>query len=173
MKKILILLGIFFGLRGVTLAQEDIPGKMPTMKTELTLIPDSIVIRAKNGTSYIIVTNGNGYITKDAKLFRKIVEHMASDSPVDGLDKFVLIEGTSIGALSKFYRTEFKGAPLVDKKRAMELNGNLYRLTGYKLGSTPTPIIQPTTGTTTTTTALPPPAGVVPPSAPPPPNANY
>ena len=114
----------------ITFAQ--IKDRAFTVQTNITLIPDSLVIISKNDTSYLIVTHGNGFLTKNPNLFRKIMNHMNADTSVfDGIDNIVTIEGTSMGALSKFYRKQFKGS--VNKERANELNGYLYRITGYKL----------------------------------------
>lgn len=130
-------------LLGTTAAQAQ--KKMPTVTVELKLIPDSIVVEAKDDTSYIIITNGNGFLTKSSVLFRKIVDWMATDVPGDNKDNYVTIEGTSFESLSKFYRSqfktdkedsdEFKKKMKSAKKRAMELNGNLFRLGGYKTDS--------------------------------------
>jgi hypothetical protein len=66
---------------------------------------------------------------------------MSNDKPGDNENRHVTIEGTSFESLSKFYRSEFKTEKDADeetkkrmksaKKRAMELNGHLYRLSGY------------------------------------------
>lgn len=136
---------------------------MPTLKTEINLIPDSIVIRSNTDTSYLIVTNGNGFLTKSRVLFEKIMDHMLSDTIAgDGIENYVLIEGTSMGPLANFYRKEVRGTK--DKKRALELNGYLYRLTGYKLdyhiaGQTK---IQPVVTTPPPVVITPPSAGTIP-----------
>ena len=130
MKRILVLVVAFFTLCCSVLAQN----KVGSIKTDLVVIPDSVIITSNDGNYFIIVANGFAFLTQSESLFRKIVDHMTSDTiALDGIDNCVRLEGTSMKPLSKFYRKEFKGSGSIDKKRALELNGRLYRLTGYKL----------------------------------------
>ncbi len=128
MKRITLLLAILILSTGIAMAQKT----MKTTTATVVLIPDSIVIAGKD-TSYLVITGGNGFLTKNYDLYRQIIDHMKNDTVRnDGIENVVLLEGAYIGALSKFYKGQF-GKKDIDKTRAIELNGYLYRITGYKL----------------------------------------
>lgn len=104
----------------------------------LKVVPAAVPIVTKNETFFVLTTKSGNYFTSDKELFGEMVAFMEKDDP-DGpyysadSTRSIIVLGTKIDPLKRFYRSQFSLFASAFKKRGLAMNGeNLYRVTGYK-----------------------------------------
>jgi hypothetical protein len=104
----------------------------------LKVVPAAVPIVTKNETFFVLTTKSGNYFTSDKGLFSEMVAFMEKDDPdgpyysADSV-RSIIVLGTKIDPLKRFYRSQFSLFASAFKKRGLAMNGeNLYRVTGYK-----------------------------------------